>query len=218
MITSKQIRAGRALLGWNQATLSAHSGVKVPTITSFEKDKRKIRDDNRNDLVHAMEHAGVEFLGAEGVRLRSSTVNTFSGPNAMENYFAHFARVYNEEKGGDVFVNHANERGYTEHLPKKFYAAYQEYMRQNKHPGLFHIIIKRGDDYMPASDYAEYRWTDEPQEIPFLVFRDYMSIVIFSADPIVFFIKNKAAAELYKSYFKASWIRAKVPDVKQKGA
>jgi len=75
-VSTRQIKAARALLAWSQDDLAAKSGVSIPTIKRLEavdgifggslQTGEKIR--------WALEKAGVEFLdgngGGPGVRLR----------------------------------------------------------------------------------------------------------------------------------------------------
>ncbi len=73
MITIKQIRAARALLGWSQEELAVKSGVSYPTIARIEAADGKIggRPDTAAKIISALELAGVEFTngGQPGVRL-----------------------------------------------------------------------------------------------------------------------------------------------------
>ncbi len=74
IITRRQCRAGRALLGWSQERLAQAAQVSVPTVTNFENG---VSMPVRNNLVAirtALEAAGVLFIpangGGPGVRLR----------------------------------------------------------------------------------------------------------------------------------------------------
>ncbi len=77
MITSGQIRAGRALLRWSSAQLSENSGVGTATIKRLEVMEGVPSGQVRTILAikEALESAGVEFIGAPeqnpGVRLVS---------------------------------------------------------------------------------------------------------------------------------------------------
>ena len=76
MITSGQIRAGRALLRWSSADLARHSGVGTATIQRMEVMDGVPSGQVRTieALRGALEDAGVEFVGSPndrpGVRLK----------------------------------------------------------------------------------------------------------------------------------------------------
>jgi transcriptional regulator with XRE-family HTH domain len=80
MITAAQMRAARALLGVDQRTLAALSGLSVPTIQRMEASDGVVRGnvDSLMKLVGALEGAGIELIGegaastagGRGVRLR----------------------------------------------------------------------------------------------------------------------------------------------------
>ena len=82
MITSRQIRAARALLDWDQRRLADMSGLSLPTIQRMEASDDIVRGnvDSLMKLISALEKAGIELIGEDiasrgggrGVRLKSS--------------------------------------------------------------------------------------------------------------------------------------------------
>ena len=74
MFTSRQMKAARSLLAWNQPKLAAESGVSLPTISRMELYNDLVGGHARNvyAVLDAFERAGIEFLNgdAPGVRLR----------------------------------------------------------------------------------------------------------------------------------------------------
>lgn len=84
MITSAQLRAARALLGIDQKTLAALSGVSVPTIQRMEASQGQVRGviESLTRIVEALDTAGLELLtegapsvgSGRGVRLKSGAV------------------------------------------------------------------------------------------------------------------------------------------------
>ena len=78
MVTTRQIKAARALLAWSQADLADHSGISEPTVARLEAADGELggREDTTQRLRAAIELAGVEFIeengGGPGVRLRKS--------------------------------------------------------------------------------------------------------------------------------------------------
>ena len=75
-LTSFQIRAARALVGWSAKDLARESAVGVTTIRRAELMEAETSMTAANDLAikRALESAGVEFIdengGGPGVRLR----------------------------------------------------------------------------------------------------------------------------------------------------
>jgi predicted transcriptional regulator len=75
MITPRQIRAARALLGWSQQQLADKAIVSLNAVTRLEKRKVDSRVSTLTAIEKTLTKAGIEFLAAdvkgEGVRLRS---------------------------------------------------------------------------------------------------------------------------------------------------
>jgi transcriptional regulator with XRE-family HTH domain len=65
MLTSSQIRAARALLGWSGTDLAEKSGVGITTLRRYELQKG-IPSANTSVLLtlkETLEKAGIEFIG-----------------------------------------------------------------------------------------------------------------------------------------------------------
>ncbi|MEJ0023430.1 MAG: helix-turn-helix domain-containing protein [Alphaproteobacteria bacterium] len=83
MLTPAQLRAARALLGIDQASLAAMAGVSLPTIQRMEASEGYVRGviGSLMKVVAALEEAGVELIGenaasaagGRGVRFREPT-------------------------------------------------------------------------------------------------------------------------------------------------
>ena len=73
MITPRQIRAARALLGWSQQQLADKAIVSLNAITRLERGEVDPRVSTLMAVEKALTKAGIEFLPAadkgEGVRL-----------------------------------------------------------------------------------------------------------------------------------------------------
>ncbi len=68
IVTPEQCKAARALLGWTQDDLAKISHVSVGTIKNFEAGRRATNYSSMQTLRLALENAGIEFLGQDGVR------------------------------------------------------------------------------------------------------------------------------------------------------
>jgi transcriptional regulator with XRE-family HTH domain len=75
VVTIRQVKAARALLGWSQADLAKRSGVSEPTVARLESVDGELggREDTAEKLRAAFKAAGIEFIDEEsdglGVRL-----------------------------------------------------------------------------------------------------------------------------------------------------
>jgi predicted transcriptional regulator len=77
LITGRQLRAARALVGMEQIELAKRSGVAIGTIRRMESFDGEVgsRTSTLSLVKRALEKAGIEFLNDErpGVRLRGRT-------------------------------------------------------------------------------------------------------------------------------------------------
>ena len=66
MITSRQVRAARALLGWTQEELADRALVALTALKRLEAERPlAVRDDTRKAVRRALELAGVAFITSE---------------------------------------------------------------------------------------------------------------------------------------------------------
>jgi transcriptional regulator with XRE-family HTH domain len=74
LITGRQLKAARALVGWEQTDLAKKAGVAISTIRRMESFTAEIgaRTGTLSLVQRALERAGIEFLddGSPGVRVR----------------------------------------------------------------------------------------------------------------------------------------------------
>jgi transcriptional regulator with XRE-family HTH domain len=79
MISVRQVKAARSLLGWSQDDLADKSSVSKPTIARLETADGELGGyaGTREKLIEALRAGGVEFIaengGGAGVRLRKAT-------------------------------------------------------------------------------------------------------------------------------------------------
>jgi predicted transcriptional regulator len=73
MVTPRQIRAARALLGWSQQRLADEAIVSLNALIRLERGQVDSRTSTMNAVERALTRAGVEFVPAdqkgEGVRM-----------------------------------------------------------------------------------------------------------------------------------------------------
>jgi predicted transcriptional regulator len=76
VVSIRQVKAARSLLGWSQGDLARESGVSEPTIARLESQDGELggRADTSAKIRSALESAGVEFTNgdAPGVKLHKA--------------------------------------------------------------------------------------------------------------------------------------------------
>ena len=66
MITSRQSRAARALLGWTQETLADRAQVALTALKRLESENRlDVYETTRDQVRRALEAAGIVFLSTD---------------------------------------------------------------------------------------------------------------------------------------------------------
>jgi transcriptional regulator with XRE-family HTH domain len=66
MITPRQVRAARALLGWTQEILADKALVALTALKRLESENElPVREDTRHQVVKALEAAGIVFLDSD---------------------------------------------------------------------------------------------------------------------------------------------------------
>jgi DNA-binding XRE family transcriptional regulator len=78
VITVRQLRAARVLLGWSQEQAAQASGISINSFNSIERGVTDPRTSTWHKIIQAFVDNGVEFIadggsslaGGEGVRLR----------------------------------------------------------------------------------------------------------------------------------------------------
>jgi transcriptional regulator with XRE-family HTH domain len=66
VISARQIRAARGLLGWSQERLCEEAGVSRRTLARMEEGGSDARVSTLAAIQAALERAGVEFISGEG--------------------------------------------------------------------------------------------------------------------------------------------------------
>ena len=67
MITTAQIRAGRGLLKWTQATLAHRAAISAVTLNMIENETVRPRQTTLAAIRRALEGAGVQMLEENGI-------------------------------------------------------------------------------------------------------------------------------------------------------
>lgn len=207
-----QIRAARALAGWDRPHLAKVTGLNRTTLLYIEQDKNSPKDDTIQKIVSAFKNAGIEFIENDGVRRSPTGIEVFEGRDQFETFMT-FMYEYLEQFGGEICV-YVQDEGLLQRTRKNIdahRARMAALVKAGKITG--RILSAKGVD---QSEWAEIRRIpineDEPH-VSFLTFGDNLALISFDHKnpPYVVLHKSGPFARVYKNIFAASWEKAAPP-------
>lgn len=214
-ITSRQIRAARALLNWSQKQLAHAAGLSYNTLNNIERDTANPRPESLKSLKDVMEHAGVEFLDGDGVRMRGEAVDIeqIEGEHVLDIFYSDFLKAL-PMGNGEVLYNGIDNTRFEHKSPQKLMAfknTEKEMIRRNIKERL---IFREGDTNFLSSSNV-YRWVPKELfgEIPHAIYGNNVGIILWGPPLKLIIIRNKAIAETFRKQFDMIWKVAKrVPE------
>lgn len=211
-ITTAQIRGARGILNWSQGDLASRTGISATSIGSIENNQTTPRANTLLSIQRAFEDAGIEFMGQDGVRLKTGNVRVLTGREGYIEFFTDVYDVLSKLEDPEVCVSNVDERQFAkwhgelgeEHLKR---------MKELKNIKA-RILIQDGDTYFPADSYAEYRWLSKElfSSVPFYVFGKKLAIMLFDIEPTIILLNYPAVTQTYRKQFEAMWNNASIPD------
>lgn len=217
-ITTAQIRGARGILNWSQGDLASRTGISATSIGSIENSQTTPRASTLQNIQRAFEDAGIEFMGQDGVRLKTGNVRVLTGREGYIEFFTDVYDVLSKEENPEVCVSNVDERQFA-----KWHGELgDDHLKRMEEIGdvKARILIQEGDTYFPADGYAEYRWLPKAlfSSVPFYVFGKKLGIMLFDVEPTIILLNYPAVTKTYKKQFEAMWENAMKPDIKKKEA
>jgi transcriptional regulator with XRE-family HTH domain len=204
MISVHQLRAGRALINWSQNDLAKKTGISLRALANIESGASIPRASTADFLKQALEKGGVEFLAADGVRLREEVLEiyTYEGAEALRVLWSDVFDVLSD--GDEIVCVHIDERYFAEKgTPEQIDEFYKNVAGKNLKERL---LIKKGDDFI-ISARENYRWlrSDLFIEIPFIIYGNTVIKILMGETMKIILIRNEALAKAYKKQFEIYW-------------
>lgn len=219
MITGRQIRAARGLLGWDATDLAAKAGLTRETVSKIENDSVQARESTLKDIVSAFDKYGVEFTDNSGVRIKPLGVEVLYGQSGLHQFFNNVYE-YLRSNGGTIVQLGIDEKQFVAVAGNEFSESYKQRMitisEQRKDIKIL-AILKEGDENLEYSDFNEYRWM--PNEffapVPFYIYGETLAIMDFQTIPAPTIILHKfpAITKAYRKQFDAFWKMSKEPQI-----
>jgi transcriptional regulator with XRE-family HTH domain len=214
MLSFRQIRAARALLGWEINELSKRTGLNPRTLYNIENDRGRPQDDSLQRIEKAFSDAGVEFTDQDGLRLRRDDIQTFIGPQRFE-VFTDFTYEHVKQHGGHVCLSVSDERLFSKY--RRNTPEHYQRMQDLFDSGVLKSfrILANQSNFAATYTYNTYKWQPETSFAPtaFYVFGDCLALVSFvhSTPPYVAVLRSAPLADAYRIAFDAAWQAAKPP-------
>lgn len=217
LITPRQIRAARGLLGWDYGDLCKRTDFHRHTIRNIETGNTQAQPGTMNRIAQVFADAGVEFLEHDGVRLKPANVDMLTGQEGLRQFFDH---VYEHARqhGGTIMQFGVDEQTFLTHLGGEYSGQYlrrmAELSRQRADLKVL-AIIREGDTSFLASAYNQYRWISKDifQAVPFYICGNTLAIMDFQTGPgpTVMLLNSRAITSAYRKQFEAFWKIARTP-------
>lgn len=219
MVTGRQIRAARSLLGWDAEQLAAAADITRATISRIETDAVQPQGQSLTRILQAFDAQGIEFIDG-GVRQRQQPVEIYEGRTALDRFC--MSNYEELSANGGTMV----QAGIIEDYFDKYMGAQKDdYMdkmtelcKRQKNVKV-QILIEEGD-YNFFAPYATYRW--QPKRYfspsPFIVVGNKIALISYTHDPapLIVVIRSASLADAYRQSFSFAWKSAKIPPITKK--
>ncbi len=205
-ISSKQLRAARAMLGWSQQDLADKAIVSVEAIKKYELGTTRPRQKTIEAIRVTFEKAGLEFTPT-GVQERDNLVIVYKD---KPGYAQFFDDVYETAKTTDeeFLVLGVDEKKFLEaHEKAGLGSRHRERMRAlNK--VAYRIILSQSDPNVYGAEYARYRRVPDDAvslDVPFYIYGDKLAIILWTENPQIIVVNDPLLTKAYKQQFEFIW-------------
>jgi transcriptional regulator with XRE-family HTH domain len=210
VITSRQIRAARGLIGWTQSDLAEAAQISRSTIAAIEKEASKANPtlDMIERIRTVLEDNQVEFLAQEGVRFRHSVVYEDDLPNAnrrlLEDIYNVSSRFKFNSGVSDILIFGLREEDAQRSVGDDYLT---EHVDRLKLAGLHEKILCGPDTRTFVGNRSSYRRLSEldPSVSPVHVYGDKIAIVHWRPKEFVVSLQSRPFADAVRAMFYELW-------------
>jgi hypothetical protein len=214
IITGRQIRGARGLLGWSMEDLAAKTGVNRITIRQIEGDEVQPQEKTLTRIFGIFDKHGIEFQPDEGLKIRKQEARFYSGKAGYRQFLDH---VYETLKDGGA-IRQFNF-GDLRYLPYEESFVAEHLQRMSVIDGLDAKVLEPVSEKSSQISYCEYRSLDKKFKdmAPWYLYSDYLVLSLFETGGKREFvtIHSKLLAERYLKEFDIFWNFAEAPRKKK---
>ena len=210
LITSRQIRAARGLIGWSQAQLAEAAKISRSTLAGIESDSGNPTIEMMAKIRAVLEQQEVEFLPQDGVRMREPTIHRDNRPGANHRLLQDVFTVsldYKEKEGvNDILIFGVREEDATDSVGTGFI---EEHVARLQAVGLEEKILCSPDAREFIAPSPWYRklpeLRDHPHQIPLMVFGEKIAAIQWEPQESIVVVDSKPIADGFRLMFRHIW-------------
>lgn len=216
LITGRQIRGARALLGWKMEELADKAGLTRITIRQIEGETVQPQERTLNKLFGLFDKHGIEFLPDEGIKIRKQETRVYSGKAGHQQLLDH---IYETLKKGGVLrqFNHGDKK----YAPVEENIAAEHILRMSRIENLDAKVLELGSETQNSVLYCDYRSLDKKFKdmAPWYLYGDYLVLSLNEGGGKREFVTvhSKLLAERYLREFDIFWNMSAPIKRKKKG-
>lgn len=212
-IDSRQIRAARALLNWNQSKLAEVANVTRSSIKNIENELTIPHSKTAMAIQEAFEKFGVEFIPNSGVRMKSQIVTVLEGSGARFKFMDMVFNTMKAQGGGTVLVASYREP-YPDTEKERYDFEFVHLERYKKYGITQRLLIKEGDCNL-IWNKESYRWVPEKyfSPYPFVIYEKKLGMISMDSPEKVVIVDDPLFAESFSKIFEFMWDNGSVPAV-----
>lgn len=207
MITVRQIDAALALLGLNRSELAGSLGLNKSTLNAYFTGQSAVPSGRLGEIQKWLEGGGIVFTEDEGVKLNKAEIVRYENQQGFVSFMTDVMKTA-KHGGIDICISNVSEADWENNLPKEFAENYRKEMKKVK--GLkSKIMVKETDDFLTATDFAEYRAvpaTTFSDDACFYAYGEKLALITFHEGSVqIVVLRNKKFADSFRTMFYAIW-------------
>ncbi|MBI1327617.1 MAG: helix-turn-helix domain-containing protein [Alphaproteobacteria bacterium] len=209
MLDAKKIKAARALLDWNQQTLSQKSGLSIPAIANIERGAAKPRQDTLELIQQTFEQNGIEFIEPYGVQFVGDkfSMKMWSGHDSQFKIWADMFKEFSDGNGGEILMSGISDRPAVDRYPKEIAA----FVRRRIDMKIdLRLLFCEDDSEIIGADPTIYRQIPKVlfAQTPHYIYKNKVALLQWDIQRVIL-LENKALAETFRQQFNYNWSIAK---------
>jgi transcriptional regulator with XRE-family HTH domain len=208
MISSRQIKAARALLGWTQTELAKAAGLHLNAINKIENESGEPRSSTLARIQSVCESAGVRFRRQRGVELKEDVfeISRFEGPDYIQRLCDDVLLVLKGPQN-EVLTCVVDERLFDDADRKQS----ERYYKQMQKRGFKERLTTSEDCRTFLNpDRTAYRWLPKKAlgVVIYCIYSDRVAFINWQTHEVLF-IRSKSLSDTFRSQFEFLWSQAK---------